>query len=87
MLSFIFGVIIFSVSVLFVLFGLSLFAEPKASFEHNSRVTGSLKNALVGDINNDFAFSSDEISKGFTIDTRNGELVACSQLSREAINT
>ena len=81
------GMVLLSLSVLFLVLGFRVFIKPKSEYMHNHKLTGSVRNALQGDINHAFASSPEDISKGFTIDLRNGELVSCSQLSREAIKS
>ena len=81
------GMVLLSLSVLFFVLSFKVLMKPKAEFKHNHKLTGSVSKALKGNIDHDFACSPEEISKGFTIDSRNGEFVSCSQLSREAIKS
>ncbi|MBO7926766.1 hypothetical protein J5X91_10880 [Pseudoalteromonas sp. K222D] len=83
----IFGMILLSLSIFIFILGFRVFIKPKNEYIHNHKITGSVSNALQGGINYSLASSPEEISKGFTVDVRNGELVSCSQLSREAIKS
>lgn len=81
------GMVLLSLSILLLVLGLKVLSKPKSEYVHNHKLTGSVSNALQGNMNHTSASSPEEISKGFTVDLRNGELVSCSQLSREAIKS
>jgi len=85
-MSFVFGITLLVLGIAFVAIAVQLFLHDKHSYAHNHKITGSLSNAIAGSMNESAATSPDELSKGFTIDTRTGELVPCNQLSRESIN-
>lgn len=84
-MDFLFGLFFLATSAIFIVFGIKLFLHDNNEFKHNHILSGGLANTLVGSVNESKAHSSDEISRGFTIDVRSGELVPCSQLSREVI--
>lgn len=81
------GMVLLSLSVLFFVLSFKVFTKSRAEYKHNHKLTGSVSKALQGNIDHNLACSPEEISKGFTIDSRNGEFVPCSQLSREAIKS
>ena len=84
-MSAIFGLVLLVVGIATLVFGIQVFSHDRSEFEHNHRITGNLANAITGSLNENEVCSPDEISKGFTIDTRTNELVPCNQLSRESI--
>ena len=81
------GFLLLSLFTMTFVFGFKVFSKPKVEHARNHAITGSVSNALRGEINVAKAESPEDVAKGFTVDIRNGELVACSQLSREAIKS
>jgi hypothetical protein len=79
------GLITLVFSIFVLAFGIQLFLHDKNEFAHNHAVTGSLKNAIAGNLDEKQIRSSEELSEGFTMDLRNRELVPCNQLTRESI--
>ncbi|MFB2643422.1 hypothetical protein ACE02D_14115 [Shewanella bicestrii] len=68
-----------------LVFGVQLLVHDRSEFDRNHAISGGLSNAIIGKLNDTHICTADEVSRGFTIDTRNGELVPCSQLAKEAI--
>lgn len=79
------GLALLVMGIATLVFGIQVFSHDKGEYEHNHKITGNLANAISGSLNEAETCSPDEISKGFTIDTRTNELVPCNQLSRESI--
>ena len=84
-MDFLLGLCFLATSAFFIVFGIKLFLHDDNDFKHNHILSGGLANTIVGTVNEKKAYFSDEISRGFTIDVRSGEVVPCSQLSRDVI--
>ena len=80
------GLTLLTVGIVVAVFGLKLATHDQYEFNHNHRVSNSLKHAVLGEMNQAASRSKDEVSRGFTVDVRTGEIAPCSQLSKESIS-
>jgi hypothetical protein len=81
-----FGLTLLTMGIATLVISIQVLTHDKDAYAHNHKITGSVLNAVSGTLDESKSSSPDEISNGFTIDTRTGELVPCNQLSRESIS-
>lgn len=86
-MNYIIGIPLLIFGIAMLVIGIQILFEDKNKFNHNHKITGNLSNALVGNVDESQAITSDEITHGMVVDIRTGELVMTTQLSREAINS
>jgi hypothetical protein len=84
-MSILLGLFLLVIGIAMFTFGAQIFFHDKALYAHNHKITGSVRNAISGSMEESQTSSPVELSKGFTIDTRTRELIPCSQLSHESI--
>jgi multisubunit Na+/H+ antiporter MnhG subunit len=84
-MSIVFGLIFLLIGTAIIALGIQVIFHNKDLYAHNHKITGCVSNAISGSLNEAATLSPVEISKGFTVDMRNRELLPCNQLSRESI--
>jgi hypothetical protein len=86
-MNYIIGIPLLILGIITLVIGIQVLFTNKDVYQHNHNLTGNLSNALVGNIDKSKVRNPDEVTNGMVIDTRNGELVMTTQLSKEAINS
>jgi hypothetical protein len=86
-MNYIIGIPLLIFSIITLVIGIQILFTNKDVYQHNHNLTGNLSNAILGNIDESKVKNSDEVTHGMSIDTRNGELVMTTQLSKEAINS
>lgn len=84
-MSVIFGLALLVIGIATLVISIQVLTHDKDVYAHNHSITGNISNAISGTLDESKSCSPDEVSNGFTIDIRTGELVPCNQLSRESI--
>jgi len=80
------ALLLMALGLFVIVFSIRISRIDKYEYQHNHRVSSNLRSVATGKMNEKFTRSKDEISRGFTVDIRSGELIPCSQLSKESLS-